>query len=77
MWYKVHTIKEINHIYLQTLLLKGSNCFVCIVGVTLHALSSKIVIISKSWPTFLGVQTVKKQCSGCPNDTLEALVAKA
>ena len=43
----------------------------------LHALSSKIVILSKSWPKPLGVQTIKKQCPGqglsryleteCPN----------
>ena len=27
-------------------------------------------------PKLLGIQTVKKQCSGCRNDTLDSLVAK-
>ena len=36
VWDKVHTTNEINSIYLQ--IFYASNCFVCIVGVILHAL---------------------------------------
>ena len=52
VWYKVHPTNEINHIYIYMFCFffmpVTAACFVCIVGVALHALSSKIVIISKS-----------------------------
>ena len=44
LWYKVHTTNKINPIYLQILLFYASNCFVCLIKVTLqllHRLSSK------------------------------------
>ena len=44
VWYKVHTTNKIKPIYLQILLFWASNCFVCLIKVTiqlLHLLSSK------------------------------------
>ena len=44
VWSKVHTTNKINPIYLQILLFYASNCFVCLIKVTLqllHLLSTK------------------------------------
>ena len=64
---KVHTTNEIILIYLQILLFNASNCFACIVGVTLHALSSRIVIISKSAPA---AEFKRKSSQLVPKSTL-------
>ena len=77
VWYKVHSANKINPMYLQILLFYGSNCFVCLIKVTLHLLSSKKKKSSSAnSDKRLGVQTVKKQCYGCPNDTLDSKAAK-
>ena len=45
---KVHTTNEINHIHLEILLFLGSNCFLCIVGVTIHAVMHYLLKLSSS-----------------------------
>ena len=74
VWYKIHTTNKIDPIPLQILLFYARYCFVCLIKVTLQLLHLlRKVIFSKFWHKLLGVQTVKKQCSACPNDTLDAL----
>ena len=76
VWYKIHTTNKIDPIPLQILLFRPDTAS-CVLSKWHYSFYIfyllRKVIFSKFWHKLLGVQTVKKQCSACPNDTLDAL----
>ena len=60
VWYQIHTINKINPIYLKILLFYASNCFVCLIKVTLQLLH--LLSFKKSHH-----QQILTKKFGCPN----------